>query len=243
MINERISTYNKKADQLFSEWKSIQGIVCFDNGTISIDHKNNVFIRDGVVCPETWFSQKIRPLFLLKEAYGGTEDWDLIKDHLLVHKRIDKMWERISGWTKGILSTTDASLSPFINDDPDITSYGNEYLKKIAVINIKKSGGKSASEFDDISTYALFDKDRLKSQFEICDPTIIICGYTSSYLETILDKDFREPRNDNLYYHIELNGHDVLVIDYWHPANHYPDLMNHYSFLGIYQNSLTTSKD
>ena len=40
-----------------------------------IDHPASVFISDGIVCPGQWFSQKVRPLFLLKEAYHGSGDW------------------------------------------------------------------------------------------------------------------------------------------------------------------------
>lgn len=242
MLNEKITTYCAESEKLFADWKDIQGIVSpnSDNQT-SINHKDNIFIRDGVVCPELWFAQDFRPLFLLKEAYGGEDDWDLAKNHLLLNKPIDKIWERVSGWIKGMLSTTKTSLPEFIKDDTETSRYNNEYLKKTAVINIKKSGGKSSSDYDEIGSYALFDKDRLKKQLELCDPTIIVCGYTSSYLETILDKEFRSPYNDNLFYHITLNGHDVIVIDFWHPANHYPDIMNHYGFLGVYQKALNSN--
>lgn len=241
MIKDRIDEYNKESEVLFAEWKNTQGVICSDaDNQVIINHKDSVFIRDGVVCPEVWYSQEIRPLFLLKEAYGGDGDWDLAKDHLLVHKSIDKIWERVSDWTKGIFATTNTEIPPYIQDSPEIAHYGNEYLKKIAVINVKKSGGKSSSDYDEISAYALFDKDRLLRQIELCDPTIIVCGYTGSYLEMIIGENFRKPRNDNLFYRIELKGHSVLVLDFWHPANHYPDIMNYYGFLGIYQNSLKT---
>lgn len=226
---DKTTHYLSKADELFIKWETMHGTVLADNGLIRIDHRNSVFIRDGVVCPETWFSQEIRPLFLLKEAYGGEDDWDLAKDHLLVKRRIDKIWERISEWPRGIFATTNTELPPYIKDNPETSEYGNEYLKKIAVVNIKKSGGESSSDYDEIGAYAKFDKKRLLDQIELCDPTIIICGYTSKYLETILNNDkLRSTRNDNLFYQTELNGHPVLVLDYWHQANHYPDIMNYY---------------
>ena len=34
-----------------------------------INHGKEIFIRDGVISPEQWFTQKVRPLFLLKEAF------------------------------------------------------------------------------------------------------------------------------------------------------------------------------
>ncbi len=87
---------------------------------------------------------------------------------------------------------------------------------------------------DTIRAYAVFDRRRLKKELELCDPTVIICGYTISALDIIMEENVRTERNDNLYYHITLNGHDVIVIDYWHPANQYPDVMNYYGLLGSY---------
>lgn len=237
-----ITSYEHANDNLFKDWKNTQGSVNIKvrriNTEVFIDHKENVFIRDGVVCPKRWFSQKVRPLFLLKEAYGGKYDWDLIKGHLLKSYSIDKTWERISQWARGILNTDVENISPYIANDPEIRNFGNEQLKKIAVINIKKSRGTSSSNYDNIRAYAEFDKVRLLRQIELCDPTVIICGYTSSELEIITETQIRKSHNDNLFYHMSLNGHDVLVLDFWHPANHYPDIMNYYALMGIYQLAL-----
>ena len=242
MKSDIISNYNKTANTLFKEWKMQAGTVEYkdkeDLQTLHIDHQNNVFIRDGIVCPEQWFSQNVRPLFLLKEAYGGEEDWDLIADHLLSTRPISKMWQRISAWTKGMLATTTENMAPFTKDDPEVNCYGNEYLKQIAVINIKKSRGEKSSDMDVIPAYAHFDKNRLKQQLELCDPTVIICGYTASTLDIILEQPVKKEYNQNLAYHITIKGHDVLVLDYWHPANQYPDIMNYYTLMSIYQQAL-----
>lgn len=241
-----ISNYHKKTNVLFDAWKTEKGAVDYRKKrqiqTLYINHANSVFIRDGVVCPEQWFSQSVRPLFLLKEAYGGDTDWDLIADHLLPTHPISKMWNRISLWTRGLLVTTKDNIAPFVEDDPIAESYGNEYLKKIAVMNIKKSGGDKSSDMNIIRAYADFDKDRLKTQLELCDPTVIVCGYTASTLDIILGKPVRKDKNQNLAYHITLNGHDVLVLDYWHPANQYPDIMNYYGLMSIYQQALKNNE-
>lgn len=241
-----ISEYHKRIDALFDDWKTRTGMVEYQEKrkkhTLHIDHQNGVFIRDGVVCPEQWFSQKVRPLFLLKEAYGGNADWDLIADHLLPTHPISKMWNRISLWTRGLLTTTKDTIAPFVEDDPVAESYGNAYLKQLAVINIKKSGGDKSSDMNIIRAYANFDKDRLKEQLELCDPTVIICGYTASTLDIILEQPVRKDYNQNLAYHISINGHDVLVLDYWHPANQYPDIMNYYGLMSIYQQALKDGK-
>ncbi len=47
-------------------------------------YPNKVFVKDGIVNPDKWVTQEIKPMFLLKEAYGGKESWDLINDHIFV---------------------------------------------------------------------------------------------------------------------------------------------------------------
>lgn len=237
-----ISNYQENSKKLFDEWKAASGSVEYttkrEKKTLYIDHKHSVFIKDGVVCPELWFSNDVRPLFLLKEAYGGAEDWDLIQDHLTKDQPIRKLWKRISEWTKGLLGTTVDHIVPYTDNDLAVSRFNNQYLQQSAVINIRKSNGNQTSDMDIIRAYAAYDNDKLRKQLELCDPTMIICGYTASALDDITGKQVREPQNDNLFYHIVLNGHDVLVLDYWHPANHYPDIMNYYGLMGIYQQSL-----
>ena len=89
-----------------------------------MDHQHGIFIRDGVVCPERWFSQTVRPLFLLKEAYHGDGDWDLIADHLLTEGKIGRhtTWKRISQWTRGLMLTTEDCLYPYADEAADHVS-------------------------------------------------------------------------------------------------------------------------
>lgn len=245
------NNYRKEMDKLFTEWKEKQG--CIDlkikkkQVTVQINHRSHTFIRDGVVCPEKWFAQGIRPLFLLKEAYGKDQDWDLIDYLRDGSRRISEsqMWRRISEWSCALLTTTRNSILPYQSWEP-ITYFGNQYLQQIAAINIKKSNGKPGSDPNEIRAYAMFDKDRLYRQIEICDPTVIVCGYTGEMLDNIVrditGKSVKNNRNPNLYYHMELNGHDVLILDYWHPANQYPDMMNYYTLMAIYQQALLSEK-
>lgn len=242
MNDNKISIYIKEMEPLFAEWKSVEPTEVKGektDKTTTIDHKNKVFIKDGVVCPKQWFSQEIRPLFLLKEAYGGNKDWNLI-DFFSSKKRMSKMWSRVAHWTYGLMNTTANRVEPY-SDYSSSTYAENKDLKQIAVINVKKSSGEKTSDWELINAYAEFDKDRLMEQIELCDPTIIVCGYTGTPLEIIVNKSqpgFRKKRNENLFYHINIKGHDVLVLDYWHPANQYPDLMNYYTLMGIYQQAL-----
>lgn len=232
--------YRMELRALFDRWAQRRGSVPTPAGSsLVIDHTAG-FIRDGVVCPETWFSQPVRPLFLLKEAYGAGY-WDLIADQLARTEQIrGQMWRRVSAWTYGLLATTAQDIAPYHSWQP-IERYGNEYLRQAAVVNIRKSGGSSSSDMDVIRAYAAFDRACLMEELALCDPTILVCGYTASALDTLFDRPVRHDRNENLFYHVPLNGHDVLVLDYWHPANQYPDIMNYYGLMGIYQQALRST--
>lgn len=223
--------YKQEIYKLFSEWK-------IKTEPEDICHRDKVFISDGVVCPEQWFKQKIRPLFLLKEAYDGTSDWSLVSDHLLLkNRKMSHLWLNVCRWTEGLMNTTSTEIPEF-QAELGYQNYGNETLKQIAVVNVKKSDGKCSSKMEEINRYAECDQDELQKELELCDPTIIVCGYTISSLNIILQKNIKKVYNDHWFYWIELNDHPVLVIDYYHPANYYPDLLNYYGLMNIYQCAL-----
>ncbi len=244
-------TYQSDMEQLFREWKKKEsGKLTIEvkegrkirKKDIIINHSDNIFITDGVVCPQQWYSQKVRPLFLLKEAYtrNGIDDWDLFRDHLMLSdKKMSLLWKRVCQWTIGILNTTKDSIYAYTDQLHD-ECYGNDILQKIAVVNVKKSGGRSSSSMSEINQYADFDKNELRRELECVDPTVIICGYTISSLNIIMGKkikDYDYP-NENWFYRTSINGHDVVVLDYYHPANQFPDLLNYYGLMGIYQKAL-----
>lgn len=239
-----MDNYCKDKDLLFRQWKEKKS-----------DYKQSkeVFVTDGVVCPEKWFSQSVRPLFLLKEAYTGNEDWDLIKDGILNKNEpiMPPVWKRVSQWTKGIMDTTEHDI-PSFEEDLETRKRGNSYLKQCAVVNVKKIAGKSNSKMDIINDYAVRDRNELFEELKLCDPTVIICGYTISSLNLIFSKNnsyhdgpikFYDTPNDNWFYYIKLNGHTVIVIDYYHPSNQFPDLMNYYGLLNIYQLAMKNIPD
>lgn len=239
---ERAEQYCRKNQALFERWK--QKPPC--NG---IDHPGNVFIRDGVVCPEKWFSQEVRPLFLLKEAYestGNREDWDLaayiqsIVEENQAGKH--KTWNRVNQWAQGLFHSSAHQIYPYSLAGNGFQQSGKA-LEKIAVMNVRKSGGVKSSDMDTIRKYAKADQKELLEQLELIDPTLVVCGFTISCLNIILGKkvkDYahRETFSTDLFYVSELNGHLLLVLDYWHPSNHFPDIMNYYGLIGSYQQAL-----
>ena len=165
---DRAEAYRREVEMLFRTWKE-------KNPLDGMDHQHGIFIRDGVVCPERWFSQTVRPLFLLKEAYHGDGDWDLIADHLLTEGKIGRhtTWKRISQWTRGLMLTTEDCLYPYADEAADHV-FGNPYLRQAAVVNVKKSGGEKVSDYKEIQRYAEYDRRELRREIELIDPTVIV---------------------------------------------------------------------
>ena len=229
--------YVETTKKMFSKWKNKPA----ENG---VNHKDSVFVSDGIVNPDIWYKNNVRLLFLLKEAYGGTEDWDLAKDLLKTNKSLGPTWKRVSQWTYGILNTSIKSI-PGFKKSSEFSKGNNEWLNKIAVMNCKKSNGKSTSTSDDIKNYTCTDQKELLEQLKVIDPTVIVCGYTYENLEIIIGQKLKKiyGNNENWFYSFMINNHTVIVLDYYHPANDYPDLLNFYGLVGIYQQALKSKDD
>lgn len=206
----------------------------------TINHQSDYFIEDGIVNDEVWRSgKKKRILFVLKEAYG--EDWGSytlatwLRDIHPTHR----MWKRVARWVYGIQNTTTVSMARYI---PELSNeLHGECLEQIAVLNLKKSGGESRSDYGEIDAYARSDREEIKKEFSLIDADIVVCGST---FKTLLHEVFEQPELgektvcDNWYYYMNLDGKERLYIDSYHPANQWPDLMNYYTITAIYQQAL-----
>ncbi|GFI57458.1 hypothetical protein IMSAG025_00898 [Muribaculaceae bacterium] len=134
-------------------------------------------------------------MYLLKEAYGEDADWSLT-EWLLRAKPSSSVWKRVIEWAYGIQNTTESGIAKY---SPGIYEHHTELFNHIAVVNLKKSGGKSSSDYGEIEAYALADKEEIKKQ--------------------------------------------LRLIDYYHPANYYPALLNYYAVTNIFQQALLYQKE
>ncbi len=228
-------------DELFRLWRNKEPetrayTVKGKQHEANINHGNNRFIPDGIVNPEVWndLSHK-RILYVLKEAYtDDPEGFDLAK--WLSGAPDIKIWNRIARWTNGLQHTTAETVFKYEHEPPE--EVNKECFFQIAVINLKKSGGVSESVYEEIGAYAEADREEIIKEFELIDADIIVCGYTFGIL---MDKVFKveyKKNPDNWAYYMDLCGRERLVIDYYHPANQYPDLSNYYAVTNIYQQAL-----
>ncbi len=220
---------------LFEIWKNkdIKG---------EINHKDK-FIQDGIVDEKKWLECEKKILFILKEAYDKTgEGYDLTK-WLREEAPRKRPWGRIARLIYGISNSSDRYIEKYkykLTDEEH-----REMLGSIAVMNIKKSSGNSESNYENIEKYAEYDSSELRKEFEIIDPDIIICGNTFAiFRKTILKiEDMNFEKNENWYYWIKIGDRKRLFIDYYHVSNRWPELMNYYGLMGIYNQALRDDKN
>lgn len=248
MITQQV--YESKIKALMAKWKKSHE----KNANV----QNINFIDDGIVNPEKWFNPANKQfkgkkiLFLLKEAYSKDDEkasWPLT-DWLRTEHPIDgkhKIWKRVVEWTYALVNTNSKKIPKF--SEKEIKDNYNEYLENIAVVNIKKSCGKSNSNMGEILKYAEQDKDFLSKEIELIDPDIIVCGYSIQALMKVFDLKIKENSgyySENWFYVTdEIFGKKRIILDFYHPSNHYPILLNYYSLACIYQQALleVNSKD
>lgn len=227
-------------DELFQLWKSKEkGEIPISAGkTIQIDHKQDGFITDGIVNQEIWDGKEHKKiLFVLKEAYGEGDEWDLTSwlNNCAGRHPKDQTWKYVAQWVYGMQNTSIVGMERYKNLKDEER---NEAISQIAVMNIRKSKGESNSDSVVISAYAEFDKEELKKEFELIDADIVVCGSTFEILcNTVFGRKLDE-ENDNWYYFLDLGGRKRLFIDYYHPAYRVSSLLKYYGIVGIYQQAL-----
>ncbi len=177
----------EKERELFTEWRSRQTEFCSDGQ----------FIEDGVVHYSTYAGSHPKLLFLLKEpndpprtnAVGRVTEraeWNLAvwlgEGGWHPNKtRGYKSWEVIARWTHDI-TTTDGILLPWPVLEADLCQHNVEgranQFRKIAVVNIKKSGGAGSTQIELLFPEIERTKDLILSQISLYRPSIVICGGT-----------------------------------------------------------------
>lgn len=185
-------------------------------------------MRDGIIDPARWHRAPRRILFLLKEAYrsDGGGDFDLcelVRDAWKGPKY--RLWHNLARWACGIQRSTAGSLPPFPEAADDLT----EALLGSAVVNIKKSDGRSRSADEDLAQYAHDDGELLVRQIQMIDPEIVICGNTWRHYRSLCE---HRKLGDMVY---QTNG--TPFVDFWHPAQQVHKKLSYYALLGAVQAS------
>ena len=199
------------------------------------------FIADGIVNEDIWFNQNEsdRICFFLKEAYLSEEekkanyDWNLVKDSL-DKGIVKKMWHTVAEWTYGIHNTTATHIPQYykLSKETEIKE-----IKKIAVVNPKKSDGNPNTKWDELEDIVKNDGtfDLIKREIEIINPKVLICGNNVSLLYNYVFKDIDIDYIRSKHYYWR---NEMLIIDHYHPANQFPNYMNYYTLCVLYQQAI-----
>lgn len=161
------------------------------------------FIRDGIVCEEKWEAQHTP-----RVCYFLKEAYTSNENGYNLVKDLHDCEHPWTMWRK-VAIWTQAIHNAF---DGNICEYDDEVLRSkekeiidcIAVVNVKKSNGGSGSEYEDLKKYAL--------------------------LKLVLGEELQD---DDAWDNMLAIWKDTLVINYYHPAVHYPNRVNYYALMAI----------
>jgi hypothetical protein len=201
-------------------------------------HKGKFFIADGIINKDLWDKAAVKVLFLMKEAYESSsnvvEEWAL--NDYLAGKKLNElgktMWWSMAQWVDGINKLVETGEVNSFDKDYKSNPKMEEAFHSCAIINIKKSSGKSSSTSDDLSDYVDSDWDLLMEQIQKINPDLIICGATYPLIESKLVKS--GPTAEWLYH-----AKGYHFVDFWHPSNQWPYKVKYYSLMS----ALKQSKD
>ena len=235
MKNQEIQLYQEGIAALFEQWKAKER------------HMDQVFNYDGIIDPECWFglhdSGKPRILFLLKEAYHSSDDEAQRRatgdmTYNLAHELKEygpwgNIWTRVAEWAKGISDIwTDYGKPTSSVVMPEYEALNkdqcNEWLRRIAVVNVKKSAGVPETDMEELAGYSEYDSEELYREiYEIIKPDIIICGNTFSELRAINPRLRDVPASEAWRYDDE----GILTVDYYHPSIRWPARLSFYGLV------------
>jgi len=207
---------NDKIDKLFKKWPK-EGI-----------HK---FERDGIVDEPEWNRQEIKMLYVLKEAHDppviGKPFEEIDKREFYYNGAFDgenvyfNTFRLLSKWSYGICNNF-CSWHDIEKIDFNTCDSMAPWLRKAAIINIKKHGGHSSSEYPIIRQYADDHRDLIKKQIELIEPDIIVGGGKNFVAPIIIHHIFNPiefkklecKTNLNVWEHRNLGWR---LIDWYHP--------------------------
>jgi len=208
-----------KLDDLFTQWRR------------KVEQHN--FIEDGIVDEYIWITTKLKVLFLLKDANdeGGTKDWDL--RGFLRQGAFDgtqgytATWGLIARYAYGIqkgFCTWIATEFKNSGVDFSIHTQRQDYLKSIAVMNIKKSGGAGTNKWDELEDAVRSSRSFILDEIGIIAPDVIVAGGTG----WLIPKIFTEPgslEEVTLSTGVmcqKLGNENCYILHYYHPQARYP---------------------
>lgn len=195
---------------MFNSWKKLE------------HHQNRHFIEDGIINSDNWDDSTPKVLFLLKEAYGDITD---LPKFIRGLENLNKgTWRRCAEWAHIVLSNQPMKYEEIIEDE----RAKRDALLSCAVVNIKKSSGRSESDMNDIIRYAKADSKLLREQIDTLRPDLIISGGVFDCWKEI----WTAPSINKQERRIWTVG-KTLAFNFCHPASVYPEDFMYFSMMKL----------
>lgn len=186
----------------------------------------------GVVDEETYSHVHTKIVFILREAHMRTpykieSGWTIPKglkrnadmglNNLPMQRKYMDTWRQVGVWAYAIVNGFDTYQVLRKN------SYVAQGLKYVGMTNLKKTGGKSSSNWQEISHHATRDKELWTKELEIMNPDLILCGGTFHHVtrnlnleRCLLHKDLDKSYFYSIY---NLKNKQSVILSFWHPNN------------------------
>ena len=200
------------------------------------------FIADGIIDEVSWGQSKIKVAFLLKEAYGT---FGSLTDHFKEWGEVKyQLWHNVSYWLYGMHHVWNEKVVPdfTVCKSEETSKERYQYFLSTAIINIKKSNGTSSTEKEDLMKYLKEDADLIKTQLELIDPDVIICGGTYEAMMEMYGLDYEKGKLADWTYRWRDENKDRLVIDFIHPAAQIYSAMSYYTITSMYAKAIERMK-
>jgi len=156
-------------------------------------------VDDGAVDMEHYLSQDIRILWVLRETNGSNFNFKKFLENPKVYKK----WKR----TVGLVVKTSNSIFEGLDG-----LKGNKYpkdvtktMKKIAWINVKKTGGKANSNYNQLKVHADQNASLIESQIKELAPNILILAGTKGLVSDRVKNEIST-----------LAGNETIVVNAYH---------------------------
>lgn len=198
----------EKENDLFSEWQK--------------KYEDSSFVIDGCPNPEVYIKEKIKIVFVLKDANLGSPDssnriYDQREE--LEHNPI-QWWETIARWSY-FFKMPSASWCRAEKEVKTRESI-RDLLGHHCIVQLKKAWGGGSVENETLADAVKKDKNEIVNQLSIYAPRFIVACGNGEHLAEALDlknTDFRKTSAGIGYWETVLANKPCYVIDYCHPSN------------------------
>jgi len=222
------SNLKSRENEIFRDWKE--------------SAKDLQFIADGIVNLDEYFGSPYKLLFVMKEAHDESEipeDWNL-RDGLANGEYESsgkwRNWQVVARWAHDILDARNSLSYEQLEKEYGKTKkehrkYKKEWLSKIAVINLKKSGGGASTSPSELRGYVEKYGKYARQQIELYTPDLVICCGVGEIVYNLVFKDSHWERTRRGVWWFQPPGVGFKVVSYSHPGYRIKHSLLHYGLV------------